>query len=73
MWVSKVSQIIGSSTTSFEDAANAVVERAQRTLQGISGVEVLEKSAKIVDGEIVEFRVRLKLVFDLAPHTDQHW
>jgi hypothetical protein len=73
MWVSKISQIIGSSTTSFEDAANAVVERAQRTLKGISGVEVLDKSIKVEDGEIVEYRVRLKLVFDLAPHTDQHW
>ncbi len=73
MWVSKVSQIIGSSTKSFEDAAEAVVERAQRTLRGINEVEVMEKSLKVSDGEIVEYRVRLKLVFDLAPHMDQHW
>ena len=73
MWVSKISQIIGSSPTSFEDAASAVVCRANRTLRGVNGVEVLDKSIKVEAGRIVEYRVRLRLVFDLAPHMDQHW
>jgi len=73
MWVSKISEIIGSSTESFEDAAQAVVARAHRTLSGIRGIEVVSKSVKVENGEIGEYRVRLRLVFDVAPRVDQHW
>ena len=73
MWVGKVSELIGSSKESFEDAARIVVARANRTLRGITGIEVLVKSIKVEDGEIDEYRVRLRLSFDVAPHTDQHW
>ena len=73
MWVSKVSELIGSSSSSFEDAARSVVSRAQRTLRGITGLEVVEKSCKVRDDRIVEYRVRLRLTFDLAPRLKQHW
>lgn len=73
MWVSKISELIGSSSESFEDAARAVVERAHRTLRGITGVEVLAKTCKVRDDRIVEYRVRLRLVFDVVPRLKQHW
>ena len=73
MWVSKVSEIIGSSPESFEDAARSVLARANRSLLGITGIEVLDKRIKIEEGEILEYRVRLRLVFDLAPEIDSHW
>jgi len=73
MWVSKVNELIGSSSEGFEDAARSVVARANRTLRGIKGIEVLEKRVKVVDGRIAEYRVRLRLVFDMAPETALHW
>lgn len=73
MWVSKVNELIGSSPHSFEDAARSVVERANRTLRGVTGVEVIEKRVKIEDDAIAEYRVRLRLVFDMAPETVLHW
>ena len=73
MWVSKVNELIGSSPESFEEAARSVLSRANRTLRGITGIEVLEKRVKIEDGRIVEYRVRLRLVFDMAPDTVLHW
>jgi flavin-binding protein dodecin len=73
MWVSKVNEIIGSSPESFEDAARSVLARANRSLLGITGIEVLEKRIKIEEGEILEYRVRLRLVFDLAPEIESHW
>lgn len=73
MWVSKVSEIIGSSPESYEDASRRVVERANRTLRGITGIEVVDKRIKVESDEIVEYRVRLRLLFDIAPQTESHW
>ena len=46
MWISKVNEFIGSSPESFEDAARQVVERANRTLRGITGIEGRDKTAQ---------------------------
>lgn len=73
MWVAKVNELIGSSPEGFEQAARAVVERASRTLAGITGIEVLEKRVKVSDDAVAEYRVRLRLVFDMAPETVLHW
>jgi len=73
MWVSKVSEIIGSSPTSFEEAARSVLDRANRSLRGITGFEVIEKRLKIEGDEIVEYRIRIRLVFDVAPSLEPNW
>jgi flavin-binding protein dodecin len=73
MWVSKVNELIGSSPEGFEEAAKQVIARANRTLRGITGIEVIEKRVKVQQGEIAEYRVRLRLVFDMAPETVLHW
>jgi len=74
MWVSKVSELIGSSPESFEDAARRVLERADRTLRGITGIQVVDKRLKVEDGRIREYRVRLRLHFDMAaPDAVLHW
>jgi dodecin len=73
MWISKVSHVIGSSPSSFEDAAGSVIARANRTLRGITGFDVVEKRLKVESGGIAEYRVQLRLHFDIAPHTEAHW
>jgi flavin-binding protein dodecin len=73
MWVSKVNELIGSSPEGFEKAAQQVLARANRTLRGITGIEVVNKRVKVEGDRIVEYRVRLRLLFDMAPETDLHW
>ena len=73
VWVSKISEIIGSSPTSFEAAAESVLARANRTLRGITGFEVVEKTLKVQAERITEYRVRIRLSFDMAPRTKLHW
>ena len=73
MWVSKVSELIGSSPEGFEEAARSVLQRANRTLRGITGIQVVDKRVKVEDDRIVEYRVRLRLSFDMAPEADLHW
>jgi flavin-binding protein dodecin len=73
MWVGKVSELIGSSPLSFEEAAREVVGRASRTLRGITGIQVVEKRVKIDGERVIEYRVRLRLSFEVAPDTVLHW
>jgi flavin-binding protein dodecin len=73
MWVGKVNELIGSSPESFEEAARQVVARANRTLRGITGIQVVEKRVKVEGEAIREYRVRLRLSFDMAPETTLHW
>lgn len=65
MAVAVVTHMIASSPTSWDDAARRGFERAQQTLRNITGMEVISEKAKVVNGEIREFRVALKVTFIL--------
>jgi flavin-binding protein dodecin len=73
MSVSKINELIGSSPESFEDAARRVIARANRTLRGITGFDVVEKRVKVEADGLREYRVRLRLHFEMAPETALHW
>ncbi|RMG18948.1 MAG: dodecin domain-containing protein [Planctomycetota bacterium] len=65
MAVARVTEVVASSGESFDDAIRQGVERAARTLRGMTGLRVLEQKAKIVDGAIREYRVHLAITFVL--------
>ena len=65
MSVLKVIEILSSSTTSWEDATKKAVSKASKTLKNIRSVYVQEHSAAVADGEVTEFRVNLKITFEL--------
>ena len=65
MSVARVTEIIASSPTSFDDAVKAGVARASETLNNITGAWVQDQKVVVVDGEVSEFRVNLKLSFVL--------
>ena len=46
-----------------------------RVFEGVDALvkDYLEKRVKVQEGEIAEYRVRLRLVFDMAPETVLHW
>lgn len=73
MTISKVNELIGSSPDGFEQAARQLIARASRTVCGITGIEVVEKRVKVQPDGIAEYRVRLRLSFDMAPDTLLHW
>lgn len=50
---------------SWKDAAKKAVSKASNTLKNIRSVYVQEQSAAVVDDEIMEFRVNLKITFEL--------
>ena len=63
MTVARVTKITASSEKSFQDAVNEALGRAAQTLRGISGLEVLSQKAKVVDGQIAEYRVTTEITF----------
>lgn len=59
----KVVEVVASSTKSFEDAIKHAVEDASKTTRGITGCHVQNQSVKCKDGNVIEYRVDLKLAF----------
>ena len=59
----KVIEIIGISPVSFDDAVNQAVKKASQSVEGITGVEVLKHSAKVENGEIVQYKADVKIAF----------
>ncbi len=65
MSVAKVTEITATSTKSFDDALRNGVERASKTLDGITGVWVKDQQAVVDGGKITEYRVNMKVTFIL--------
>jgi len=65
MSVARVSEIIASSPTSFDDAIKAGIARAVKTLKNVRGAWVQDQELILDDGSIKEYRVHLKVTFVL--------
>jgi flavin-binding protein dodecin len=65
MSVAKVTEITASSAESFDDAVRNGIRRADKTLDGIQGAWVNDMKVKVDKGEIVEYRVNMKVTFIL--------
>ncbi|MBF03026.1 MAG: dodecin [Flavobacterium sp.] len=65
MAVLKVIEILSSSEKSWEDATKQAVEKASKTLNNIRSVYVKEQSAAVKNNQVTEFRVNLKVTFEL--------
>ncbi len=65
MAVARVTRLTASSPTSWQDAVQEAIDRASKTLRGLTGLEVVSQKAKIVDGKITEYRVTIDVTFVL--------
>ncbi len=65
MSVAKVTEISASSKTSFEDAIQKGVERADKTLDKVKGAWVNEMKVEVEDGKVSAYRVNMKVTFVL--------
>jgi flavin-binding protein dodecin len=58
-----VSEIVGTSTESWEKAAANAVERASKTLRDLRVAEVVQLDMTIEDGSVQTYRARVKVSF----------
>jgi len=61
--VYRVTEIIGTSTSSWEEAARNAVETAAKSLRDLRVAEVSKLDMKIENGKVVAYRARVSLSF----------
>jgi hypothetical protein len=64
MGVIIIREMVGTSPNSWSDAARQAVATASRTVRNIRSVEVVKSTAVVENGEIVEYRVELRIGFE---------
>ena len=64
MGVIIIREMVGTSPVSWSDAARRAVATAAKTVRNIRTVEVVKSTAEVREGEIVEYRVQLKIAFE---------
>ena len=61
--VYKVIELVGTSETSWEDAAKNAVDTASKSLKNLRVAEVNKLDMKVEDGKVVAFRAKVSLSF----------
>ena len=61
----KVIELVGESSESWEAAAQQALNDAGETLEGISGIEIVNQTAKVENNEIVQYRSTVHLSFPI--------
>ncbi len=63
MSVLKVVELMSSSKKSWEDATAKAVKKASKSIQEIKSAYVKDQSVVVNKGEVIEYRVTLKVTF----------
>lgn len=66
MAVLKVIEVLANSEKSWEEATNKAVAHASKSVKNIRSVYVNEQSATVKDGKVDEYRVNVKITFEVV-------
>jgi dodecin len=63
--IAKIIEVVASSERGWSEAAQAALDEAKKTISGITGLEVVDKTAKVdpASSKITEYRVGVKIAF----------
>jgi flavin-binding protein dodecin len=61
--VYRLTEVVGSSSTSVDDAIRTAVQKAAQTVRNIEWFEAQEIRGQVVDGDVAYYQVRVKLGF----------
>ncbi|MCU9850137.1 dodecin family protein [Defluviimonas sp. WL0024] len=65
MTVARVTEISATSDKSFEDAVNQGIDRASKTLRGVTGAWIKEQKVTVSGGSIASYQVNMMVSFVL--------
>ena len=69
MTVARVTEISATSPTSFEDAIEQGIDRANQTLRHVASVWIKEQRIDLDEGKIKDYQVNLLVTFVLEEST----
>jgi len=61
--VYRLTEVVGSSPTSLDDAIRTAIRKAAQTVRNIEWFQTEEVRGQVVDGDVAHFQVTLKLGF----------
>ena len=61
----KTIELIGNSTDSWENAAQNALDDANKTIEGIKGIEIISQTANVENGQIERYKTTLHVAFEL--------
>lgn len=65
MAILKVIEVLANSDKSWEDATKKAVTQASKSVKNIRSVYIQDQSASVNDGEVTDFRVNVKITFEV--------
>ncbi len=65
--VYRVTELVGTSSTSWEAAAKSAIETAAKSLRDLRVGEVVRQDVTIEDGKVSAYRIRLNVSFKYEP------
>ncbi|MEM9000662.1 MAG: dodecin family protein [Bacteroidota bacterium] len=65
MAVLKVIEVLANSDKSWEEATENAVAQAAKSVKNIRSVYINEQSAIVTDGKVSEYRVNVKITFEV--------
>jgi len=68
--VYKMIELVGSSPTSWEEAAKNAVETASKTLKNLRIAEIIKLDMKIENGKVTAYRTKVNLSFKYQPSKE---
>jgi dodecin len=63
MSIAKIIEISADSTTSFQDAIESGIRRAEQTLKNVKGAWIAEQKLNVEKGQIISYRVIMRVSF----------
>jgi len=63
MSIYKIIELVGTSPTSWEDAAKNAIETAGKSLKDLRIADVVKMDMKVEEGKVVAYRTRVNLSF----------
>jgi len=61
--IAKVIEVNSTSNNSFDDAVNAGIARACKTVEDVRGAWINEQTVVVEKGKVKEYRVNMKITF----------
>jgi len=65
--VYKIIEVVGTSTESWESAAQTAIDTASKSLKGLRAAEVIKLDMKIENDQVAAHRARVSLSFKYHP------